>query len=189
MSITEIKGPNSDAEFKPAVPNLTAETTQSPAQTEHLDGHTSEATLGITGTEPVIDLRDKPVAEHPAPAPAEPHIEAAQPAEVSTGQHAPESEVAQAVDAASNEPDAEASGSAPQKKGLLGIIKGIFSHDGDNGVDTSYHSSPDSGSSNRVADLNAHREGGAAVVSPADRYKVGTGQLAEEAENRQDKAA
>ncbi len=134
MSITEIKGQSSDSdtEFKPAVPNLAAETVPESAPTAPLDGHTPEATLDLTGAKPVIDLRDKPVPEHPASAPAEPHVEDAQPASTSTGQHvehSPGVETTQTVDATSNQPYIETPSPEPQKKGLLGFIKGIFSHD------------------------------------------------------------
>ncbi len=77
-------------------------------------------------------------------------------------------------------------------KGLLAKIKSLLGGSQNNKekiVDTTYHSSEADINPNRVTDLEAHKLGGAAVVNSADRYKVGTGQLAEEAERRKNEAA
>lgn len=131
MSTTETKSPDQDKEFRPAVPNLSAEKPEGTVPATAVDGHTSEAIVDLTGPEPVIQLVDDPTPEHSTPAPVEPHAEAAQPTGAPVEQHmqsSPAVSDTQTEVTPSGHPQAETPSPEPRKKGVLGTLRSIFSH-------------------------------------------------------------
>ncbi len=145
-------------------------------------------TVGAQGPEQQRRATTLEVPPVVAPQPAEPAV-----AEPTHDQPLSDKRAEMAAPHVDQEDEAEPTNLEAEKpKGIFAKIKSFFSGHQDGGekiVDTTYHSSGANGDMSRVADLDAHRQTGPAVVSSADRYKVGTGQLAEEAEKKKDEAA